>query len=236
MLLANRLFQKGNYKKKSRLAVFDCDGTLVDSAYAIISCMQTACSNLGHLQPKKVDIRRTVGLPLDEAITILLPSIKINQINEVKNEFNKLYAMLKGRNKIHEPLYCGVEETLCSLKKAGWLLGVATGKSSNVLKSTLENQNIDRYFITLQTADLSVGKPDPDMLLKAMRDTGAEKKRTVMIGDTSYDMKMARNAGTSAIGVTWGYHSVEELYDSGAHSVVKTFSQIPLALENLFKK
>ena len=122
------------------------------------------------------------------------------------------------------------------VKKAGWLLGVATGKSSNVLKSTLENQNIDRYFITLQTADLSVGKPDPDMLLKAMRDTGAEKKRTVMIGDTSYDMKMARNAGTSAIGVTWGYHSVEELYDSGAHSVVKTFSQIPLALENLFKK
>ena len=82
---------------------------------------------------------------------------------------------------------------------------------------------------------MSIGKPDPDMLLKAIRDTGVEKKSTVMIGDTSYDMLMARSAGTLAIGVAWGYHSGDELLSSGAHSVVETFPQLTQVIDNLFK-
>jgi phosphoglycolate phosphatase len=124
---------------------------------------------------------------------------------------------------------------LRALDGAGWLLGVATGKSLSGLKSTLNIHDLHHHFVTLQTADLSIGKPDPDMLHKAMRDTGVDKKRTVMIGDTSFDMEMARNAGTLAIGVTWGYHDVEELLEAGAQGVVANFFQIPRAIADLLK-
>jgi phosphoglycolate phosphatase len=224
-----------NSKPRLRLAVFDCDGTLVDSAHSIIACMQTACKNMGHPSPDKADIRRTVGLSVEVAITKIFPDMEINQVLSVREEFHRLFGKLRDLGGVHEPLYPGVNETLSALNDAGWLLGVATGKSSKGLKLTLTNHNLHHHFVTLQTADISIGKPDPDMLLKAIRDTGVEKKRTVMIGDTSFDMHMARNAGTLAIGVTWGYHNVEELFDSGAHGVVKTFSQLPQAIENLLR-
>ena len=115
------------------------------------------------------------------------------------------------------------------------MLGVATGKSSRGLKSTLYTHDLQHQFDTLQTADLSNGKPDPEMLLKAISETGVEKERTVMIGDTSYDMEMARNAGTKAVGVTWGYHNIEELLDAGADCTVSTFSQIPQTIDSLLK-
>ena len=235
VLLAKRLSRKKNYKLGLRLAVFDCDGTLVDSAHSIITSMQKACKNLGYLQPNKENIRRTVGLPVDEAIGKLFPNLESNRVYAIREEFHKQFLKLRERGAVYEPLYVGVEETLCALKEAGWLLSVATGKSSKGLKSTLDKHNIGCYFATLQTADLSIGKPDPDMLFKAMRDTGVEKKRTVMIGDTSYDMQMARNAGTLAIGVAWGYHSVDELWGSGAHDVVRAFPQIPQVIDKLIK-
>jgi phosphoglycolate phosphatase len=218
-----------------RLAVFDCDGTLVDSAHSIISSMQAACSNLGHHQPESGDIRRTVGLPVEDAVARLFPEMKHDHVWAVREEFRKIFVRLRDKGEIHEPLYDGVVEMLRALDGAGWLLGVATGKSLSGLKSTLNIHDLHHHFVTLQTADLSIGKPDPDMLHKAMRDTGVDKKRTVMIGDTSFDMEMARNAGTLAIGVTWGYHDVEELLEAGAQGVVANFFQIPQAIADLLK-
>lgn len=219
-----------------RLAVFDCDGTLVDSAHSIIFSMQTACRNLGHHLPKPVDIRRTAGLPVEDAVTMLFPDMEHDQIRAFREEFRNVFVELRNRGEINEPVYDGVLETLSVLDRAGWLLGIATAKSLRGLKATLSVHNLQPSFVTLQTADLSIGKPDPDMLYKAMRDTGAEKRKTVMIGDTSYDMEMARNAGTLAVGVTWGYHNVEELFAAGAHSVVNTFSQIPQVIDNLLEE
>jgi len=219
-----------------RLAVFDCDGTLVDSAHSIICSMQTACSNLGHHLPEPMDIRRTVGLPVEDAITMLFPDMKHDQVWAVREEFRNVYIELRDKGEICEPVYDGVVETLSVLNRAGWLLGIATGKSLRGLENTLSVHNLKPNFVTLQTADLSIGKPDPDMLHKAMRDTGVEKRRTVMIGDTSYDMEMARNAGTLAVGVTWGYHNVEELFAAGALGVVDTFSEIPQVIDNLLKE
>ena len=219
-----------------RLAVFDCDGTLVDSAHSIIFSMQTACRNLGHHLPKPVDIRRTVGLPVEDAVTMLFPDMEHDQVWAVREEFRSVYTELSNRGEINEPIYDGVVETLSVLDRAGWLLGIATGKSLRGLKATLSIHNLQTSFVTLQTADLSIGKPDPDMLYKAMKDTGAEKRKTVMIGDTSYDMEMACNAGTMAVGVTWGYHNVEELFAAGAQGVVNTFSEIPQVIDNLLKE
>jgi phosphoglycolate phosphatase len=198
--------------------------------------MQTACRNLGHQPPDPMEIRKTVGLPVDVSVAMLFPNMEQNQVWAVREEFHDVFIKLRDRGEIHEPLYDGVVKTLYALESAGWLLGVATGKSLRGLQSTLSTHKLQPCFVTLQTADLSIGKPDPDMLHKAMRDTGVQKRRTVMIGDTSYDMEMARNAGTLAIGVTWGYHNVEELLAAGAQGIVDTFSEIPQVIDNLLKE
>jgi phosphoglycolate phosphatase len=183
-----------------------------------------------------MDIRRTVGLPVEDAITMLFPDMKHDQVWAVREEFRNVYIELRDKGEIYEPVYDGVIETLSVLDRAGWLLGIATGKSLRGLETTLSVHNLQPNFVTLQTADLSIGKPAPDMLHKAMKDTNVEKRRTVMIGDTSYDMEMARNAGTLAVGVTWGYHNVEELFAAGAQGVVNTFSEIPQVIDNLLKE
>ncbi len=115
---------------------------------------------------------------------------------------------------------------------AGALTSVAVDEIRGLV-ATLNTHAIQDRFVTLQTADLSHGKPNPDMLYKAMAETGTDARATVMIGDTSFDMEMARNAGTLAVGVAWGYHEVEELIQAGAHRVVERYDELPEAIENL---
>ena len=87
----------------------------------------------------------------------------------------------------------------------------------------------------MQTADIALGKPHPEMLYNAMSETGADRSLTVMIGDTTYDMEMARNAGTCAIGVAWGYHDPEELLAAGAHVIIHDYSELPEAMETVLE-
>jgi len=103
---------------------------------------------------------------------------------------------------------------------------VATGKSRAGLDLVLEHHNLDRHFTTLQTADHGPGKPHPDMLHRAMRETGTEPDDLIMIGDTTFDMEMAKNAGVFAVGVSWGYHDLEDLHRSGADAVIHTFDEL----------
>ena len=113
------------------------------------------------------------------------------------------------------------------------MLGVATGKSFRGLVGTLEKHAVLDRFSTLQTADRARGKPHPEMLLKAMEETGANPASTVMIGDTTFDMEMAVNAGVMAIGVAWGYHETEELERAGAARVIGDFSELPGILKDV---
>ena len=234
-MLVNQPSSSNSSNSALRLAVFDCDGTLVDSAHSIITSMQAACRNLGHPEPESADIRQMVGLPLEDAVARLFPDMEHDQVWAVREGFRDVFIKLRDKGEVHEPLYDGVVDTLRILDAAGWLLGVATGKALRGLKSTLDTHDLHDHFVTLQTADLSIGKPDPDMLHKAMSETGVDAKSTVMIGDTSYDMEMARNAGTLAIGVTWGYHDVEELIEAGAQRIVDTYDQLPQAIDDLMK-
>ena len=121
------------------------------------------------------------------------------------------------------------------LEAAGWVLGVATGKSRRGLLMTLETHRLTDRFQTLQTADSGPGKPNPDMLLNAMREIGAGPDATVMIGDTTFDMEMAKRAGTMALGVSWGYHPVKHLYSAGAQAVIGEFRDLPETIETLGK-
>jgi phosphoglycolate phosphatase len=126
---------------------------------------------------------------------------------------------MRGAGTVHEPLFDGIAELVERLDADGWLLGVATGKSDRGLSLCLSHHGLLKRFVTLQTADRHPSKPHPSMILQAMADAGAVAETTVMIGDTSFDMEMAVNAGTRALGVAWGYHPPEELMDAGAARV-----------------
>ncbi len=216
-----------------RLAVFDCDGTLVDSQKSIIESMQVAFSDSGFPEPGDDAVRRVVGLPLVESVARLLPQEDHGTHDRLSEGYKKVFQGLRLRGAVHEPLFPGVFETLGVLEDEGWLLGVATGKAHKGLVSTLKTHGLESRFVTMQTADRARGKPHPEMMLRAMEETGAEPLETVMIGDTTYDIEMARNAGVHAVGVAWGYHDSEDLDRAGAHLVVDAFADLSGAVRSL---
>ena len=217
-----------------KLAVFDCDGTLVDSQHSIIASMNAAFDAYDVPRASREAIRRVVGLPLLDAVAYLAPDASQALIASIRDEYSKAWQQLRETEGLDEPLYPGVTTVLDQLEGEGWLLGVATGKSRRGLDGTLEKHDILGRFVTLQTADRARGKPHPEMLLQAMAETGAAASQTVMIGDTTFDMEMACNARVMAIGVSWGYHDVEELHATGAVDVINDFEELSEILANKF--
>ena len=216
-----------------RLAVFDCDGTLVDSQHSIVAAMHAACAVHRLDEPPAEQVRRVVGLQLLEAIRVLLPACAEDMLNRVHASYIAAYQDLRAQGLVRDPLYPGALETIERLEQAGWVLGVATGKSHRGLVATLDRHVLTSRFVTLQTADRAAGKPNPEMLHKAMAEAGTDPSATVMIGDTTFDMEMARAARTRAVGVAWGYHGASELRAAGAELIVADFAELPAALDAL---
>ncbi|MBO6521014.1 MAG: HAD-IA family hydrolase [Rhodospirillales bacterium] len=215
-----------------KLAVFDCDGTLVDSQHAINSCMTDAFVHVGLVPPAISHVRRVVGLPLAQAIEILADAENA-PIPDMVEAYSISWQRMRHGGKLDEPLFDGTRELLTGLHTGDWTLGVATGKSMRGLEATLAHHALDGFFSTLQTADRARGKPHPEMLEFAMAETAATPDETVMIGDTTYDMEMAVNAGVRALGVAWGYHAPEDLRAAGAVEVVETVADLGRYLRNL---
>jgi len=212
----------------TKLAVFDCDGTLVDSQANICQSMETAFRIAGIAAPPRDAIRRIVGLSLVEAIRTLLPEADDAQHRRMAADYKQAFFDLRTSGAMaEEPLFDGIEDVLATLADDGWLLGVATGKSDRGLAHILAHHGLADRFITLQTADRHPSKPDPAMLLAAIDATGATPRTTAMIGDTSFDMAMAKAAGARAIGVAWGYHDVRDLADAGADVVADRVAALP---------
>jgi phosphoglycolate phosphatase len=206
------------------LVVFDCDGTLVDSQHAILACMRDAFTAHGCAAPENAAIRGVIGLSLDEAVARLAAAG--DPAEKVVEAYRHAFFALRSRPDFHEPLFPGVATALEALDSAGCLLGIATGKARRGLLATLERHGLLNRFVTLQTADSNPGKPHPAMLLRAMAETGADPDRTVLVGDTSYDMEMARRAGARAVGVAWGYHDRRELEAAGADRIVERCEEL----------
>ncbi|MBV8971346.1 MAG: HAD-IA family hydrolase [Sphingomonadaceae bacterium] len=205
----------------TRLAVFDCDGTLVDSQVNIINAMRVAFAAVGHPAPDDHAIRHIVGLSLFETMATLVPDGDAALHAALADEYRGAFHRLRADGTLAaEPLYPGIRDLLPTLETRGWLLGVATGKSDRGLALILAHHDIAHHFVTLQTADRHPSKPHPAMLELAMAQAGATPAETVMIGDTGFDMAMARAAGARAIGVDWGYHPPEALRVAGAEAVV----------------
>lgn len=209
-----------------RLAVFDCDGTLVDSQGSIVQAMGAACDHHGFARPGAEQVRRVVGLPLDVAIRHLLPEVDEGFSRVMSETYKAAFFDLRQGGQVDEPMFDGVANVLDELDRAGWLMGVATGKSWRGLNSTLSHHGLMERFVTHQTADRARGKPHPEMMLNALDVTGVEPDHAVMIGDTTYDVEMARNAGVPAIGVAWGYHESQELLDAGAACVAHSAGEL----------
>ncbi len=204
-----------------RLVLFDCDGTLVDSQHSIVDAMQAAFDQAGLTVPGPAAVRHVVGLGLIEAIAKLAPAADDGRLNRLADAYKAAFASGRSVQGIAgEPLFGGILDVLESLSATDTLLGVATGKSRRGLTHTLTGHGIDRYFTTLHTADDGPGKPHPHMVEAALKNTGAGRARTVVIGDTTYDMEMAANAGVRSIGVGWGYHAAKDLVTAGATVVV----------------
>ena len=209
-----------------QLVLFDCDGTLVDSQHHIVAAMHSAFGAQGLALPEPELVRRTVGLPLSVAIESLLPAGA--GLAAVVESYRQAAIAQRLDPDHHEPIFPGLIETLDRLDAAGYLLGVATGKARRGLDFTLATHGLTGRFVTLQTNDVvAAGKPAPDMVLQAMAETGAVPASTIVVGDTSYDMEMARNAGVPAIGVAWGYHEEHVLRLAGASKIIREFSELP---------
>jgi phosphoglycolate phosphatase len=203
----------------NRLAIFDCDGTLVDSQDAICRAMENCFAAAGLAPPSRERTRRVVGLSLGEAMRALLPDAEPATHEDLTERYKAAFRRMRHASEVEEPLFDGIAELLDAMEAEGWLLGVATGKSDRGLASCLACHAISDRFVTLQTADRHPSKPHPSMIVTAMAEAGAEPETTMMVGDTSYDVLMARAAGVTAVGVAWGYHDADELWAAGAHHV-----------------
>lgn len=218
-----------------KLIIFDCDGTLVDSQVGIVAAMRHAFVETGLPPPTREQILGVVGLSLPETFKVLAgeqpDAVRIELAHVYKSDF--VYA--KTRAMCAEPLFDGAREVIASLAgRHDILLGMATGKSQRGVKRILDREGWGGIFATIQTADENPSKPAPGMIVAAMRETGIEPHRTLMIGDTTYDIDMARNAGVGGLGVAWGYHSPAALVQAGARAIADTCAELPTLAEQLF--
>lgn len=204
----------------NRLALFDCDGTLVDSQHAIVEAMRRAFEGAKLAPPSRIQVLSIIGLSLPHAMARLLPEADADYHDHMSEQYKHAFRAMRQEDCVAEPLYEGMAELIAALDGEGWMLGVATGKSDRGLHLCLSRHGLIDRFVTLQTADRHPSKPHPSMALQAMADAGAAPETTVMIGDTSYDMEMAVNARVKGVGVPWGYHGPEELIAAGASAVV----------------
>ncbi|WP_310475495.1 HAD-IA family hydrolase [Sandarakinorhabdus sp.] len=215
-----------------KLAVFDCDGTLIDSQVNIIRAMESSFQRHGLPAPDSHATRRIVGLSLVEAMQALLPQAEHDLHLSLADDYKTAFQRLRADKALDaEPLYPGIRSLLDALEGDGWRLAVATGKSDRGLKLALEHHGIHQLFVSLQTADRHPSKPHPAMLRAALTEAGAMAEQAVMIGDTVFDIAMGQAAGVRSIGVDWGYHDAHELIDAGAAHVAETSDHL-LALLN----
>lgn len=214
-----------------RLVLFDVDGTLVDSQHAIVEAMGEAARATGQVAPPREEIMHVVGLSLPGAIARLFPELPPGAQANLVEAYRQSYTSARDRDGT-PPLYGGVKDALDRLAARDTvLMGTATGMSRRGMARVIEAHGLQGYFATTQTADDQPSKPDPAMVLAALADTGVAAEHAVFVGDTVYDVQAGRAAGVFTIGVTWGYHSADDLARAGAGAVIETVADLVPVIE-----
>ncbi len=214
-----------------RLAVFDVDGTLVDSRQSIHSSSDAAFRHLGRTPPPYDEVRQIVGLSLFEGLARLAPDMTQDEVRAL-TEFYKVHFSVLHQDPNHkDPLYGGAADLLDYLKARDWKIAMATGQSRRGVERSLRVHAWADIFDTTHCADDGPGKPHPSMLLEAMRTIGASPTESLMIGDTAHDILMAKAAGVTAVAVTWGFHTRQEIADAGADVICDSFAELQAVLD-----
>jgi phosphoglycolate phosphatase len=212
-----------------QLVIFDVDGTLVDSQNMIVAAQREAFAACGLEPPSRARSLSIVGLSLAEAFTALVGAD--GPIEALAEAYKAAFGRLRADPACEEPLFPGAEALIARLAaRSDIMLGIATGKSRRGVAHILETHGWTDVFATVQTADDAPSKPDPTMLRQALADTGIQADSAVMIGDTSFDIGMAKAARLHAVGVSWGYHPVAALREAGADTIIDSFEAFDTVL------
>ncbi len=218
-----------------RLIIFDVDGTLVDSQGDILAAMAHAYAEAGLTPPVRDEILSIVGLSLPQAFAQLAPDQPEELRAQMVEWYKQSYLHLRAKGGVAQssPFYPHVREVLDELHAVPeYLLGVATGKSQRGLDKLIDGHRIRSLFVTTQVADHHPSKPHPSMIHTALKEAGVEADQAVMVGDTRFDMQMARAAGVRAIGVSWGYHHLRTPED--ADHMIHDMRDLPGLLADLW--
>lgn len=217
-----------------KLILFDCDGTLVDSQHMIVAAMQKAYGAHGLACPPRKHVLSIVGLSLAEAFQTLAGDAA-HPVADLVESYKLAFQDLRRSGESLEPLFPGAREAIDALARGpDTTLGIVTGKSQRGVRAVLGHHGLYEHFGVVKTADDAPSKPHPAMALDAMREIGVAPADTVVIGDTVFDIEMARAARIAAIGVAWGYHTPQSLADAGAFRIIAHFGELPEALAALW--
>lgn len=189
------------------LLVFDWDGTLMDSTSTIARSLQAGFRDVGLPAPSLRDCNYVIGYGLREAMHYLAPEADEAQVARLVDAYKQHF--FSGERQL--ALFDGVAEALPQLRNAGYTMAIATGKARAGLDRMLEMTGIGEYFEVTRCADESFSKPHPAMLEYILDYTVTEPHRALMIGDTTHDMELARNAGTHGAALSYGAHPIEDM-------------------------
>ena len=206
------------------LLIFDWDGTLMDSHARIVSCLRSAAMEVGLPTRHDEELRDIIGLGLDEVMARLFPGVTLTQQEALVARYRDHFLHISD---VVETLFEGVVETLTQMRDRGYLLAVATGKSRAGLDRGLRQTGLGGVFEMTRCADESFSKPHPQMLEDILKGLGLPPERALMIGDTEFDLEMARNAGTASIGVTYGAHPPDRLQRHRPIACIDDIRELP---------
>jgi phosphoglycolate phosphatase len=209
--------------RRYELIVFDLDGTLMDSEAKILRCLAAAAADAGIPHPGEEAARNIIGLGMDEALTTLFPGLQPAQRAQFLVRFKEHYLYL---DKTELACFPGVPQGLQQLAQGGYLLAIATGRPRRGLDRVLAQTGLQPLFVASRCADEVHSKPHPRMLQEILGETGASPEQAVMVGDTVYDIQMARCAGVDALAVSYGVHQAERLLQEGAVACVDSFPEV----------
>lgn len=206
------------------LLIFDWDGTLADSIGRIVEAMRQAADLSGRPVRDDLAIKGIIGLGLPEAIRTLYPDITGNDLIDFRQHYADSYMAMD--NDVPSPLFQGVVESIEGFRAEGYKLAVATGKARRGLNRVLKAHDWLDYFDITRAADETASKPDPLMLHEILQHCGVQPERALMVGDSSFDLLMARNAGMDSVAVGYGAQTLDSLREFEPRLAIESFPEL----------